>query len=110
MIKFFRNFEFSQNAVIFIFSIIQLCKFGSSRYGASSTIPNKFEISIQPQSQVLLAEAGVDYDDMLEMDDFNTDSDWDGVDLVIVAGANVRPKSGCLVGGAQLSWAKLAEF
>merc|ERR1719463_184185 len=33
-------------------------------------------------------EAGVDYDDMLEMDDFNTDSDWDGVDLVIVAGAN----------------------
>merc|ERR1719301_205545 len=40
------------------------------------------------QLNVLLAEAGVDYDDMLEMDDFNTDSDWDGVDLVIVAGAN----------------------
>jgi NAD(P) transhydrogenase subunit beta len=40
------------------------------------------------QLNVLLAEAGVDYDDMLEMDDFNSDADWAGVDLVIVAGAN----------------------
>jgi NAD(P) transhydrogenase len=40
------------------------------------------------QLNVLLAEAGVDYDDMLEMDDCNSDADWDGVDLVIVAGAN----------------------
>lgn len=40
------------------------------------------------QLNVLLAEAGVDYDDMLEMDDYNTDADWEGVDLVLVAGAN----------------------
>jgi NAD(P) transhydrogenase len=40
------------------------------------------------QLNVLLAEAGVDYDDMLEMDDCNTDADWEDVDLVIVAGAN----------------------
>jgi NAD/NADP transhydrogenase beta subunit len=40
------------------------------------------------QLNVLLAEAGVDYDDMLEMDDCNTDGDWADVDLVIVAGAN----------------------
>ena len=40
------------------------------------------------QLNVLLAEAGVDYDDMLEMDDHNDDADWADVDLVIVAGAN----------------------
>ena len=40
------------------------------------------------QLNVLLAEAGVDYDDMLEMDDNNDDADWSDVDLVVVAGAN----------------------
>merc|ERR1719313_3179795 len=40
------------------------------------------------QLNVLLAEAGVDYDDMLEMDDHNDDADWSDVDLVVVAGAN----------------------
>ena len=40
------------------------------------------------QLNVLLAEAGVDYDDVVEMDDANEDSDWADVDVVLVAGAN----------------------
>jgi NAD/NADP transhydrogenase beta subunit len=40
------------------------------------------------QLNVLLAEAGVDYADFLEMDAHNADADWADVDLVLVAGAN----------------------
>ena len=40
------------------------------------------------QLNVLLAEAGVDYDDVVEMDDANEDSDWADIDVVLVAGAN----------------------
>lgn len=38
------------------------------------------------QLNVLLAEAGVPYDIVLEMDEIN--EDWDDTDLVLVIGAN----------------------
>lgn len=38
------------------------------------------------QLNVLLAEAGVPYDDVLEMEEIN--DDFDGTDLVLVIGAN----------------------
>jgi len=40
------------------------------------------------QLNVLLAEAGVSYDQVLEMDELNDPSDWEDVDVSLVVGAN----------------------
>jgi len=40
------------------------------------------------QLNVLLAEAGVPYDQVLEMDELNDPSDWEDVDVSLVVGAN----------------------
>ncbi|CAK9104252.1 NAD(P) transhydrogenase, partial [Durusdinium trenchii] len=40
------------------------------------------------QLNVLLAEAGVPYDQVKEMDELNDPSDWDDVDVSLVVGAN----------------------
>lgn len=57
------------------------------------------------QLNVLLAEAGVPYDIVHEMEDVNEDADWEGVDLALVIGANdtvnvsaVRDPSSSLAG------------
>jgi len=44
------------------------------------------------QLNVLLAEAGIPYEDMLEMDEIN--DDFDKTDLVLVVGANDIVNSG----------------
>merc|ERR1719188_2313870 len=40
------------------------------------------------QLNVLLAEAGIPYDNVYEMDEINSESDWSDVDVALVVGAN----------------------
>ncbi|KAK3283633.1 hypothetical protein CYMTET_8682 [Cymbomonas tetramitiformis] len=40
------------------------------------------------QLNVLLAESGIDYDDVLDMEENNEPEDWEDIDLALVVGAN----------------------